>query len=164
MNPLVSQWLDKSREELDELYRNTESGQIPVGDTRGTAIVTGSLFSRTLARFARAFAWQGKVFDLFADDGQSGVLVNKITPFSLTFIVAKVYRDKSWMDGRDTIVIDYSKTSFFAKVIRDEIREVAPGVYLGKVWWGKTRVLDFALTQQGNTVHSEASTEQRGAP
>jgi len=32
-------------------------------------------------------------------------------------------------------------------VIRDEIREVEPGVYLGKVWWGKTRVLDFALTQ-----------------
>ncbi|MCW8949278.1 MAG: hypothetical protein OQL17_04780, partial [Sedimenticola sp.] len=93
------------------------------------------------------FAWQGKVFDLFPPDYQSGILVNKVSPFSLTFVVAKVYRDKSWMDGKETIVIDYSKTSFFAKVIRDEIREVEPGVYLGKVWWKKTRVLDFALTQ-----------------
>ena len=147
MNPLVSKWLEKSREELDEVYKNAEAGTIPSVDTRGTAIVAGSLFSKSLATVARAFAWQGKVFDLFPPDYQSGVLVNKVTPFSLTFIVAKVYRDKSWMDGKETIVIDYSKTSFFAKVIRDEIREVEPGVYLGKVWWGKKRVLDFALTK-----------------
>jgi hypothetical protein len=147
MNPLVAKWLDKSRNELDEIYRNASAGAIPSGDTRGTAIVTGSLFSKTLAAFARLFAWQGKIFDLFPPDRQNGILVNKITPFSLTFVVAKVYRDASWMDGKETIVIDYSKTSFFAKAIRDEIREVEPGVYLGKVWWGKTRVLDFALTR-----------------
>lgn len=147
MNERVAKWLDMSRDELDEIYRNAEAGSIPSGDTRGTAIVTGSLFSKTLAFIARAFAWQGKVFDLFPPDYQSGILVNKVSPFSLTFVVAKVYRDKSWMDGKETIVIDYSKTSFFAKVIRDEIREVEPGVYLGKVWWKKTRVLDFALTQ-----------------
>jgi hypothetical protein len=147
MNPLVAKWLDKSRNELDEIYRNASAGAIPSGDTRGTAIVTGSLFSKTLAAIARLFAWQGKIFDLFPPDRQNGILVNKITPFSLTFVVAKVYRDASWMDGKETIVIDYSKTSFFAKAIRDEIREVEPGVYLGKVWWGKTRVLDFALTR-----------------
>ncbi|TVT57522.1 MAG: hypothetical protein FHK82_05845 [Sedimenticola thiotaurini] len=147
MNQRVAKWLVMSRDELDEIYRNAEAGSIPSGDTRGTAIVTGSLFSKTLAFIARAFAWQGKVFDLFPPDYQSGILVNKVSPFSLTFVVAKVYRDKSWMDGKETIVIDYSKTSFFAKVIRDEIREVEPGVYLGKVWWKKTRVLDFALTQ-----------------
>lgn len=147
MHETVRGWLDLSREELDEIYRNADAGQIPRGDTRGTAILAGSLFSRTVAAFARLFAWQGKVFDIFAADGESGVLVNKITPFSLTFIVAKVYRDPSWMDGKETIVIDYSKTSFFAKVIRDEIREVEPGVYLGKVWWGKKRILDFALTR-----------------
>ena len=54
---------------------------------------------------------------------------------------------QSWLDGKDTIVIDYSSTSILAKVIRDEIREVEPGVYLGKVWWGKMRILDFALTR-----------------
>lgn len=148
MNSTVKKWLDKSRDELDDIYRNADAGTIPSGDTRGTAIVTGSLFSKTLAYIARAFAWQGKVFDLFPPDHQTGILVNKISPLSLSFIVAKVYREESWMDGKETIVIDYSKTSFFAKVIRDEIREVEPGVYLGKVWWGKTRVLDFALTRK----------------
>ena len=147
MHNTVKSWLSKSREELDEIYRNAEPGEIPTGDTRGTAILTGSLFSKIVAGFARIFAWQGKVFDLFSADGQSGVLVNKILPLGLTFIVAKVYRNKSWLDGKDTIVIDYSKTSFFAKVIRDEIREIEPGVYLGKVWWGKKRILDFALTR-----------------
>ncbi len=147
MHPTVRSWLNKSREELDEIYRNSEAGSIPDGDTRGTAILAGSIFSKIVAALVGIYAWQGKVFDLFASDHQSGILLNKITPFSLTFIVAKVYRDQSWLDGKDTIVIDYSKTSFFAKVIRDEIREVEPGVYLGKVWWGKKRVLDFALTR-----------------
>ena len=148
MQNSVKIWLNKSREELDEIYRNASPGEIPSGDTRGTAILTGSLFSRMVAAFARLFAWQGKVFDIFCPDGDAGILVNKITPFSLTFIVAKVYRDSSWLDGKETIVIDYSSTSFFAKVIRDEIREIEPGVYLGKVWWGKKRILDFALTRK----------------
>jgi len=147
MHSTVEKWLSLSREELDEIYISAQAGEIPRGDTRGTAILAGSLLSKSVAAFARLFAWQGKVFDIFSADGQAGVLVNKITPFSLTFIVAKVYRDKSWLDDRETIVIDYSKTSFFAKVVRDEIREVEPGVYLGKVWWRKTRILDFALTR-----------------
>jgi hypothetical protein len=100
---------------------------------RGTAIVAGSPFSKTIALLARLFAWQGKIFDIFAMDNTAGVLINKITFFSVTFVVAKVYRDASWLDGRPTIVIDYSKTSFFCKQVRDEIREVEPNVYLGKV-------------------------------
>lgn len=147
MHETVNTWLSKSREELDEIYKNAKPGTIPNGDTKGTAILAGSIFAKLVAFLAGLLAWQGKVFDLFCPKGDAGLLVNKITPFSLTFIVAKVYRDKSWLDGKDTIVIDYSKTSFVAKVIRDEIREVEPGVYLGKIWWGKKRILDFALTR-----------------
>ncbi|MCH9699149.1 MAG: hypothetical protein K0U68_13695 [Gammaproteobacteria bacterium] len=146
MNDTVKSWLGKSREELDEIYKNSMPGSIPLGDTQGTAILAGSSLSKIVAVLARWLAWQGKVFDLFCAGGDAGILVNKITPFSWKFIVAKVYRDASWMDGNETIVIDYSKTSFVARVIRDEIREVEPGVYLGKVWWGKKRILDFALT------------------
>lgn len=146
-NVEVNKWLTMNREQLDHIYRDAAAGTIPSGDTRGTAIVAGSMFARSYARFARLFAWQGKVFDLFPPNQQNGILINKISAFSLTFIVAKVYKGASWMDGKETIVIDYSTTSFLAKKIRDEIREVEPGVYLGKVWWGKTRILDFALTQ-----------------
>ena len=144
MNTTVSRFVDMSREQLDEIFKNAQAGAVPTGEMRGTAIVAGSLFSQLYARLARLFAWQGKVFDIFAPP-DSGVLINKISALSLTFIVAKVYRGPSWMDGKEAIIIDYSKTSFFAKKIRDEIREVEPGIYLGKVWWGKQRILDFAL-------------------
>lgn len=145
VNPRINKWLSMNREQLDQVYKDAEAGTIPSGDTRGTAIVAGALLARWYARLARLFAWQGKVFDLFPPDQQNGILINKVTGLSATFIVAKVYKDASWMDGKETIVIDYSKTSFLAKKIRDEIREIEPGVYLGKVWWGKTRILDFAL-------------------
>jgi hypothetical protein len=123
---------------------------------RGTAIVAGSPGAKFLAGLARMFAWQGKVFDIFAPAASAGVLVNKITFLSLTFVVAKVYRAPSWMDGKETIVIDYSRTSFFFKPVRDEIREVETGIYLGKVWWGKTRVLDFALVPATRAIGVDA--------
>jgi hypothetical protein len=154
-NETVKSWLDLDRDALDEIYKDAEAGRVPNGDTRGTAIVTGSLFARLYAMLARLFAWQGKVFDLYPPNFEQGVLLNKITPFSLTFIIAKVYKDMSWMDDRETIVIDYSGTSFVAGKIRDEIREVEPGVYLGKVWLGKTRILDFALTYKGEHGESD---------
>ena len=153
MDPAIRKWLSMDRDELDEVYQQADAGTIPRGEARGTAIVAGSSRAQAFAKFARMFAWQGKVFDMFPPDYQHGILINKITPFSLSFIVAKVYRDASWMDGKETIVIDYASTSFVAQKIRDEIREVAPGIYLGKVWWGKTRILDFAL----NTTESAAS-------
>ncbi len=148
MHETISGWLGKTRDELDDIYRQAKPGAIPAGDTKGTAIAVafGSGHAKIVATIAKLFAWQGKVFDMFPPDLERGILINKITPFSLTFVVAKVYRDDSWLDGEPTIVIDYSTTSFIAKKIRDEIREVEPGVYLGKVWWGKTRILDFALT------------------
>lgn len=148
MNPKISQWLKMSRAELDEIYKNAKAGAVPRGDTQGTAIVAGSRMAKGLAKLARLVAWKGKVFDMFAEKGEKGVLVNKISPFGVKLIVAKVYRDASWMDNKETIVIDYAKTSFIARKIRDEIREVEPGVWLGKVWWGKTRILDFALSQE----------------
>jgi hypothetical protein len=42
-------------------------------------------------------------------------------------------------------VLDYSKTSLVARQVRDEIREIAPGVFLGLVFLGHRHVLDFTL-------------------
>ncbi|ALP53279.1 hypothetical protein Tel_08985 [Candidatus Tenderia electrophaga] len=144
MHPSVAKFLEMSQAELDEIYKGAIAGVVPDGNTRGTAIVGGSLLAKLYARVANLFFWQGKVFDIFCPPDQ-GILINKVTPFSLTFVIAKVYKQASWLDGAETIVIDYSTTSFFAKKVRDEIRQVEPGVYLGKVWWGKKRILDFAL-------------------
>jgi hypothetical protein len=63
----------------------------------------------------------------------------------LNAIIAKVYKGPSWLDGKECIVLDYSDTSVVAQWIRDEIREIEPGLYLGKVYWDKKRLIDFAL-------------------
>jgi hypothetical protein len=132
-----------SQAELDDLYRRIDTpGAIPVGDTKGTAmLLPGRRVGRAAAGIARLLFWQGKVFD---PRGQS--LRNKVTFFGIKAVRARVYLGESWLDrGRDAIVLDYSKTSFVARWIRDEIREVAPGLWLGKVYVRKWHVFDFTL-------------------
>jgi hypothetical protein len=137
----VQQLLRMSQPQLDELFTGSAAGQIPDGEATGTAIVApGTSFSPEIARFISHFAWQGKIFD-----AAKGVLRNKILPFGLSAIIARVYKEASWLDGKECIVLDYSDTSLVAHWIRDEIREISPGIYLGKVYWGRQRLIDFAL-------------------
>jgi hypothetical protein len=137
----VAKLLTMTQAELDTLFTNSPVGEIPNGEADGTAIVApGTTFSPTIARFISLFAWQGKVFD-----GKNGVLKNRILPFGLNAIIAKVYKGPSWLDGKECIVLDYSDTSIIAQWIRDEIRQIEAGLYLGKVYWEKKRLIDFAL-------------------
>jgi hypothetical protein len=138
--------MSMSQTELDELYRNSPIGAIPVGEARGTTIVApGTLIGKIATPLIRLLFWQGKVFNSAQRD-----LLNKISPLRLRAIRAQVYVGESWFDGKEAIVLDYSKTSFLAQKIRDEIRQVAPGFYLGKVYWGKKWLLDFSLLFRGN--------------
>ena len=137
----VSEMLKMSQQQLDDLFTQAPAGEIPTGEAKGTAIVApGTTYTENIANFVNHFAWQGKVFD-----PTKGVLRNKILPFGLNAIIAKVYKGPSWLDQKECVVLDYSETSLLAHWIRDEIREVAPRVYLGKVYWGKKRLIDFAL-------------------
>ncbi|MDA9983156.1 hypothetical protein N9H39_10630 [Gammaproteobacteria bacterium] len=77
----IKKWLDMSRQELDQVYQNALPGPVPRGETRGTAIVTGSLLAKVYALFARLFAWQGKIFDLYPPEYKQGMLINKVTAF-----------------------------------------------------------------------------------
>ena len=130
-----------SQPQLDDLFRQSPAGEILAGEANGTAIIApGTKFTVEIAQFVNHFAWQGKVFD-----PEKGVLRNRILPFGLNAIIAKVYKAPSWMDQKECIVLDYSETSLLAHWIRDEIREVAPRTYLGKVYWGKKRLIDFTL-------------------
>ena len=131
-----------SDDELDELFRRSPAGEIPDGDAEGQVLVGSEkeTVSDTVAWVAEAFAWQGKVFDR-----EKGELRNKILPFGLKAVRAQVYKEASWFDGKETIVLDYSKTSVVAQLVRDEIREVAPRLYLGLVFIGRNQVLHFTL-------------------
>jgi hypothetical protein len=137
----VAEMLKMSQAQLDDLFSQNPPGEIPGGEAKGTAIIApGTTYTQNMAEFVNHFAWQGKIFD-----PAKGTLRNKILPFGLNAIIAKVYKGPSWMDGKECIVLDYSETSLVAHWVRDEIREVAPRVYLGKVYLGKKRLIDFAL-------------------
>lgn len=137
----VPNLLKMSQAQLDELFTESPAGDIPDGEANGTAIVApGTVYTPEIAEFINHFAWQGKVFD-----SKKGVLRNRILPFGLNAIIAKVYKGPSWLDGKECIVLDYSETSLLAHWIRDEIRSIAPSIYLGKVYWSKKRLIDFAL-------------------
>ncbi|HEV2677466.1 MAG TPA: hypothetical protein VGV37_23250 [Aliidongia sp.] len=137
----VAQLLQMPQSDLDGLFTAGATGPIPDGEGKGTAIIApGTVFTSDIATLVNFFAWQGKVFD-----AKAGLLRNRILPIGLNAIVARVYSAPSWLDGKDCVVLDYSETSTVAHWIRDEIRLIQPGLYLGKVYWDKARLIDFTL-------------------
>jgi len=138
----VPQLAEMSPDELDTLFGSSPAGEIPVGRTKGAVLVApGTDIAWPAKRLIHFLAWRGKVFN-----PQQGDLLNLILPFGVRAVRAKVYKDASWLDQNETIVLDYSKTSRIAHKVRDEIREVSPGLYLGLVYWGRDRILHFTLT------------------
>jgi hypothetical protein len=159
-NPLVpnatpitdpEEFLKLTGDQLDDIFRNGITGALPVGEGEGTAIVAaGSDISDNIARFVHLFGWKGKVFERDPENPNRGFLKNRLLLLGHKGIVAEVKKGPSWFDGKECIVLDYSNTSLVAQWIRDEIREVSPGVYLGLVYWGKEkegakRLIHFAL-------------------
>jgi hypothetical protein len=123
----TGQILQLSGPELEALYRQGSAVGIPPGRVRGTAILApGSRRNRALAMATR-LVWQGKVFD-----PAGGSAVNRF--FGLRVVQAQVYQDRSWLDGAPSLVLDYSQTSRIYAGNRDEIRQVAPGLFLGLMY------------------------------
>lgn len=136
--------LGRTNSELDALFRAASPGAVPAGVLDGVAIVVpGSPFATTVATAVRALAWRGKVID---PDGRA--LSNRISPFDVRAIRAVVRPAASLVDGRPCIVLDYSATSLLARGVRDEIRLVAPHLYLGVIWLWRRRVGWFSLRER----------------
>lgn len=137
----AQQLIGMPQKQLDDLFTSSPAGDIPTGEANGTAIIAPDTpFSPSIAAIINHFGWQGKNFD-----PATGTLKNRVTGFGINAIIAKVYKGESWFDGKECIVLDYSETSLVAKHIRDEIRQIGPGTYLGVVYWDKTRTINFAL-------------------
>lgn len=88
-----------------------------------------------MSRAARV-VWQGKVF---SDDGTSAI--NRF--FGIQIIRGKVSQGISWLDGRPSLLLDYQGTSLLYGRYRDEIRQVAPGLYLGVMFTRTSRGVEF---------------------
>lgn len=122
--------------ELDEhqllaLYRQCPPAPRLTGRVRGTALVApGKPLAGPLSRGSRLI-WQGKVFDADA----SGA-VNRF--FGARVIRGAVYSGASRLDGGPALILDYSQTSIVYRPYRDEVRQVAPGLYLGLMFDRRT--------------------------
>lgn len=137
----VPQLLQTTSSNLDSLFSSSPAGDIPDGPAKGTAIIASDTsYSPEIVEFINLFVWQGKTFD-----AKDGVLRNRILPIGLNAIIAKVYKGGSWLDQKECIVLDYSQTSLVAHWIRDEIRLIGPGFYLGRVYWANKPLIHFCL-------------------
>jgi hypothetical protein len=137
----VPQLLAMSQVQLDDLFRASPAGDIPNGMAAGTAIIApGTKYSQPIAEIINHFGWQGKVFD-----AANGTLKNRILAFGFEAIIAKVYKGPSWLDRKEFMRLAYTHTWLVAHEIRNEIRLIDPNFYLGKVYWGKERLIDFCL-------------------
>ena len=114
---------------------------MPEGEYRGTFILPlDAVPQRGIAASAGRMAWHGKVFDAGARR-----VTNRVLPFGVRAVTAEVCSGPSRLDGRECIVLDYSRTSLIAHSVRDELWLLRPGLYLGRAYWHGLRVADFAL-------------------
>src|SRR6266542_993451 len=127
--PLDSQQLLRlSKGQLDDLFAKSPAGELPDGEGIGTALLfPGSFLVLIFAWFERRFLWQGDVFH-----AKEGYLRSRISPFSFQAMSAKVYKDLSKLDQKECIVMDFSMSLPVPRGIRDELRQVAPALYLGR--------------------------------
>jgi hypothetical protein len=113
--------------ELEELYRGSAAGTMPHGFARGRVVhCPASLLAGPRSRMTRLL-WHGKHF--CADDG---ILVNQWLGFRA--IHARVDYGPSWLDGKTSLILDYQGESRVWADVRDEMREVAPGLYVGAMY------------------------------
>ncbi|HTU21501.1 MAG TPA: hypothetical protein VMG10_25915 [Gemmataceae bacterium] len=113
--------------DLEQIYRQAPPGTIPAGYARGRAIYCPCApLTPARSKMTQAM-WHGKHF-CPAD----GTLINQWC-FGRT-VRARVCYGDSWLDGKPSIVMDYRGMAHVWKDVRDEIREVAPGLYLGLMY------------------------------
>jgi len=100
---------------------------------------------------SEAFPWGGKSF-VTAQGAESGRGINRVRLGGVHELFGFETRiEPSAIDGRDCVMLDYDQPQnpgFIAK-IRDEIRELEPGIWMGPAMWkgdgGPALVLWFAL-------------------
>src|SRR5215207_4131261 len=125
--PLSLDRLRKLNEcELARLFEQATPGAIPVGSAKGRVLLmTSAKFPRLKANLA-CTVWKGKQFH---DDGG---LINQFVGFQA--LRASVEMGTSWHDGKPCIVIEYPPGTPLFGNVRDELREIGLGLYVGRFY------------------------------
>jgi hypothetical protein len=117
---------DLTRETPEQLLQRYRQGWVhvpPTGFVRGLALVGPGTSAGPLLSGAARAVWQGK---RIRPDGSA---VNRF--FGVPAVRGRLGIAPSWLDGAPTLVLDYRQTSWIYCRYRDEIRQIAPGLWLG---------------------------------
>jgi hypothetical protein len=110
--------------ELDQLFTHGTGTAFPVGSAHGTILL------RTDGKRARAklagTVWKGKYF--YSD----GCITNQWLGFRA--ISTHIASGSSWYDDKPCVVIEYPPGTAVFGNARDELREIAPGLFLGRFY------------------------------
>ena len=111
-------------DELEAIYRQGTAVAIPEAASGARRSCRREPGAPACCCAVPRLMWQGKVFE----PGQTSA-VNRF--FGMRVVRGQVYQGPSWLDGQPSLVLDYSQTSRVYANNRDEIRQVAPGLFLG---------------------------------
>jgi hypothetical protein len=111
-------------DELQCLYRDAQPGHMPCGFVRGRSLFPPCEFLSGARTKVANCLWKGKHFC-----PEDGTLVNQW--LGIRAIRANTSMGESWLDGKPALILDYADTSRVWHDARDEMREVAPGLYVG---------------------------------
>lgn len=111
--------------EWESLFREGIPESTPAGSTRGSVLYADdALFPRWKARL-QGTMWKGKVFH------GDGTFTNRWVGGVRAGTVATAV-EPSWLDGQPSLVARYSPSALVFRNVRDELRQVSPGVWLGR--------------------------------
>ena len=123
-----------SRCQLLAVYRSgTPTTAPPAGFAKGYPIFEPGKRLTVARTYATRLLWQGKEFNC-----QGDMMVNRVFG-GVKAVKAQVFPGESWYDGGPALVFDYQCTSKLFASVRDEVREVAPGVFLGLTYIRKAQ-------------------------
>jgi hypothetical protein len=112
--------------ELDALFASATAGEVVPGKYRGRILMrTDSKRPRLRARLEGTI-WKGKEF--YCD----GSLVNRWPLIKAGKTRAGL--GQSWYDGLPCAVVEYTSSNPMFRNTRDELRELAPGLYLARFY------------------------------
>jgi hypothetical protein len=114
--------------ELEEVFASAPGCAVPVGFGRGEVLLrTDARHARMKARMTNC-VWKGK---RFAEDGS---FTNQWAGFRALHSCLAV--GPSWLDEMPCVILEYPEGTPLFGNTRDELREVAPGLWLG-MWYDR---------------------------
>jgi len=153
----LDELLRADAETLRRLYVGARTPAVAdlTGDLRGRMLalvaIPGWLFwwARLLAR-TRVFPWFGKSFAADGPNAARGTGINRVFTDKIRWFKFDTFIARSRAGDFDAFQLDYDNPGnpFFIRAIKDEVRELRPGLFLGQAYF-KTRKREILLLYFG---------------